>query len=488
MKTLIAILTCHRYHDRADAIRQTWLQDVPDGVDVRFFLGRPHDYAPGEREILLDVPDEYTSLPAKSRAIYRCALEHGYDFVFKCDDDTYLQPGRLLASNFMEHDYSGRLRGPSGDFPAPYASGFAYWTSARAFRILAEADLGTHTAEDRWVGNVLSENGIHCHLDDRYVVTSSRRNTPNFIEGPRQGNQIIAACEYGPSAMRQVHQQWKSGQQSAAPRPSVPVGAFDRVQVLIRTLLRDGMLFNTLAAVEKHLPGMKMIVIDDGRETRAKIQKYSELRRRGHACLWLPFDSGFGAKTNEGMKEMNRPYTLIGSDDFNFAEPEVPVGILKMISILDHRYDVASVAGRVNNNPYEGFIEYCLPDYIREHALDVNTCTYEETPDGVSYVLVDHTVNYNLVRAELLGPGKIMWGTKHKIGGDHFGFYHQLRQLGHKIAWAPGVNINEQKHDRRLVHPSYGNYRARARLAVPDFLREYGIQKFIGFDGREDRL
>ncbi len=159
-----------------------------------------------------------------------------------------------------------------------------------------------------------------------------------------------------------------------------------------------------------------------------------------------------------------------------------------MISVLDHDPEVGSVAGRVNGRPYEGFL-IRGPDFVKEVLLDREKCDYRQTSDGVKYALVDLTVNYNLVQTKLLGPGLITWPEDSKIGGDHFGFYDQLAKLGMKAAWCPGVNISEQSPDTTGANDRrYPQYRARARKALPAFLRRHRLKWYQGFYGNIDRL
>lgn len=496
MRILIAVLTCHKMRARAHAVRETWascFSATNEGetsqahADLRFFLGRgPGPQAPDE--VLLDVDDGYFSLPAKSRAICCWAAERGYDYLFKCDDDVYVEPRRLLAAVPAGQDYLGRLRGPSGGYPAPYASGFARWLSRRACELVAHSELNGDRAEDRWIGNLLHAAGISCTHDPRYVIARSARNATSFPEGPAAGNQVIAAGEYEPQEMRRLHQMWLSGMPSQV-APAEPLsGEFEPVAVLVKTFLRDGFLYRTLDAVPRVLPGAKIVLVDDGYEAARKISLYAELRRLGHACIWLPFDSGFGAKSNAAIPVLHdRPYTLIASDDFDFWTPGCADGVRRMLAVLDADPQVGVASGRVDNRPYEGFIERGA-DYFREIRLDPLEHARRATPDGVAYYPVDLTVNYNLVRSSLLGPRRCWWETEYRIGGDHFDFYEQVRAQGFAIAWVPGVNINQQRFQPHLVHPRYGQYRARARAAVPAFLRRHGIRRYIGFDGREDRL
>lgn len=502
MKILIAIKTCHRYRDRAQAQRETWIPRlaaaIPAGwtVDLRFFVGRragiqdSRSQVP-EDTVQLDCDDGYHGLPDKFRGICRWALAGGYDWIFNCDDDVYVVPERLLASGFEAHEYAGRLRGPSGGFPAPYASGFAIWLSRRLVELLAAAPLGSHRRQDRWVGNILAEHGVRCHRETRFVLVKSARNTPCAREGARRNNSIIAACEFWPDAMRAQHAAFMDGQPANENNSEfqIPDSKFSRVAVLIKTFLRDGYLFKTVKDIEANLPGMRMVIVDDGYESPQKIRLYAELGRRGHECRWMNFDSGFGAKANEAIAYLDREYVLIGSDDFDFAGAGVAEGIRKLISVLDHDPEVGSVAGHVDGKAYEGFVERG-PDQIRLVPLDPERCQYQTTSDGVRYAYVDHTVNYNLVRSKLLGEGRITFETRTKMGADHFDFYDDLRKYGMKIAWCPGVNINQIRDEAAKArnHRDYTKYRGRAPKGVPGFLRKYGIKRFIGFRGHVDVL
>jgi hypothetical protein len=198
LKVLIAILSCAR--DSANgfnqAVRDTWGRHV-EGADLRFFLGsaakpRSHD------EVILQVGDEYLDLPHKSRALQRWIVQNGYDFTYKCDTDTFVVPEKLLASGFNVYDYIGVFNGPlgvpdrvdggwmkrpsgrEGRFYAWPSGGSGYWVSAKASRLIAEAEEVDDYAEDRWVGQVLGPRipGGYiraCH-DPRYGWGFDREN------------------------------------------------------------------------------------------------------------------------------------------------------------------------------------------------------------------------------------------------------------------------------------------------------------------------
>jgi hypothetical protein len=178
MKVLLAILSCHR--DRKlgydQACRDTWLKGAD--VDHRFFVGGPLTGTWLTDEVHVEADDSYEGLPLKTRAICEWALGRGYDYLFKCDTDTYVHVPRLLASRYWRTDYRGFYRGDP--LAGGYASGGSgYWLSRAAMGIIANHDMtrdylhhekwrGYWNGEDKQVGEALLEAGIKCRWDFRY--------------------------------------------------------------------------------------------------------------------------------------------------------------------------------------------------------------------------------------------------------------------------------------------------------------------------------
>lgn len=472
MKVLVAIINCHPLRIRQEVIRETWLSSiVAAGFDYKFFLGRaPIGSQPGADEVFLNVDDSYRGLPEKIKAVCAWALAHGYEFMFRCDDDVYVQGERLRNSNFAHlGDYIGRKRGPSGNWPAPYCSGFSYWLSAKAMHVLANAAITSDVAEDRHAGNTLLACGILAVGDYRYTVIDSRRNAVSHCEGPRKGNAVISACEFAPDKMRQVHKEWL-GVPSDQENAMTPFGDFSRVCVLVKTFLRDGYLLKTVEGIQKNMRSAKIVIVDDGKESSFKISWYATLRRQGHLCQWMPFDSGFGAKANEGVKVCDRPYVLIASDDFNFDNPAAAEGVRKLVTVLDNDPTVSVASGRVNGNPYEATLEL-------NGDRCVETKGYHEgihEAGGVGFRDTDLTVNYSLVRREVFR--KVKWDSDVKIGGgEHGAFYIDLKRAGFKVCYVPGVNINELRGTTDWQAIDYPTWRARARQPGRICLKRRGV-------------
>jgi hypothetical protein len=194
VKILVAILACHRYvagrgagwnwtnkekhaayssvNSQIKACRDTWVKDLAayPNVDVRFFYGRGANRQPLPDEVFLTCGDDYASLPHKTKAMCQWAIEHGYDYIFKTDDDTFVWVDRLMNSGFEGHDYVGAVSYIS---KFPYATGLGYWISAKAARLVA-AGTPTGSMEDHWVGEVMHKHGIAHVCDHRYRSVGSR--------------------------------------------------------------------------------------------------------------------------------------------------------------------------------------------------------------------------------------------------------------------------------------------------------------------------
>jgi hypothetical protein len=146
-------------NNRIETLRATWLKDVAKfsaHVDYKLFYGAPHNREPLADEVFLSCADDYAHLPHKTIAICKWAKEHGYDWVFKADDDSLVYVDRLVRELMTNRfDYAGYLNGKM------CSGGPGYWLSKRAIGIIAEhASANQHWAEDVTVGKTLFHHNI----------------------------------------------------------------------------------------------------------------------------------------------------------------------------------------------------------------------------------------------------------------------------------------------------------------------------------------
>jgi hypothetical protein len=194
-RALIAIKSCARDTENGfnDAVRNTWLRDLK-GANYVFVLGRGAKHTKPD-ELILDCPDDYLGLPWKTKALIEWSIQHEFDFTCLVDTDTFVRPGRLLASGFEQYDYVGWFNGTPGQPKEVYrclwawaSGGSGYWVSRKAAREIVRADMATKSmcpelripCEDLGVGQVLGplimEGVISAKHDPRYF----RGYSPDF--------------------------------------------------------------------------------------------------------------------------------------------------------------------------------------------------------------------------------------------------------------------------------------------------------------------
>lgn len=149
-------------NDQTQACRETWVRDFAPfkNVTVKFFYGKPaegHPRQPLPDEVFLDVPDGYGSLIEKSVGICKYAAEHGFEYLYKCDTDTWVFAEKLLVE-MMENafDYAGYRHANV------CSGGPGYFLSRTAIEIIARHGDGRRHeyAEDVHVSRVLAEHRI----------------------------------------------------------------------------------------------------------------------------------------------------------------------------------------------------------------------------------------------------------------------------------------------------------------------------------------
>lgn len=261
------------------------------------------------------------------------------------------------------------------------------------------------------------------------------------------------------------------------------------LSILIKTLLRDGYLFDCVADLRAHFPECKLVVMDDGYPAPVKDNLYSQLMRGGHTVKYLPFDSGFSYKSDFASVLYTTPYVLIGSDDFNFAAPGVREGVEKLVNVLEWNPSLGVASGRVNNVPYEGWLEEYAPGKVRERRISY--ADEQRTGTGVAYHHCDLTVNFSVLRTAMLGIGlnQVIWGN-HDIkigGGEHAAFFLAVKRAGWRVAYVPGVSISEFPYNPGKVDGRYDAMRGRARTPGRPALLRAGVTEYTLFGGEVEK-
>lgn len=195
-KILIGICSCHRHADKRAAIRETWMQNLPEQICAVFFVGQ--DGETNEPNVIsLPTRDDYEGLPGKVQAFFRHALaHHQFDYLFKCDDDSYVCSHRLFSlveidQNYIgDHDHATRVNYGNG--------GAGYLLSRKAVEVAAHATCPETGPEDAWVGKVLRSAGMR--------LRPSWRLRADCIQFPDASNDLITAHWCNPTMLKAIHE------------------------------------------------------------------------------------------------------------------------------------------------------------------------------------------------------------------------------------------------------------------------------------------
>lgn len=193
---LVGICSCNSAGKRRDACRETWLSHPQPGIECRFFLGRRTPLKNEPDVVNLWVDDGYYHLPAKGLAFYKWALEnYDFDWLFKCDDDTYLALDRLAGLCDSCYDLIGDLsveirKAPSG--------GAGYLMSRRLVELFVQnSDKVSATgAEDVIFGHLACELGVPMLASKKLGMYSS--------PAPHQGNELVSCHWCPPDRLRDI--------------------------------------------------------------------------------------------------------------------------------------------------------------------------------------------------------------------------------------------------------------------------------------------
>jgi hypothetical protein len=204
-RLIVGLLSCRRYPQRRQNCRQSWIgnpQQHPDMLVV-FLVGESSGLNRQAVQIddllLLKCHDGYAQLPQKTLGFCRWALDHAnFEYLFKADDDTYLDLDRLAAYDPAGADYIGHDIGG-------YASGGAgYWLSRRAVEILVKAGLPNTGAEDVLVGKAMAAAGISLRHEARVQPWVNLKMTPT------PHNDLISTHAVRGEKMETIHRQMQT--------------------------------------------------------------------------------------------------------------------------------------------------------------------------------------------------------------------------------------------------------------------------------------
>jgi hypothetical protein len=194
-------MSCKSYrHNRQRLIRETWLKHISPDITCFFFEGGTYTvYIPNQNRLIVNCPDTYQHTALKSKLAIQYTVENlNPDYIFKCDDDTYIN--HHLLNKFIPKpvDYTGRkhvVRGirycDGGGFILSKHSaevitnykysdgeGRGWWYGAGAHDSgwdISENIKKDTTIEDMMIGDILNQSNIE-PTNNKTVLFSTRES------------------------------------------------------------------------------------------------------------------------------------------------------------------------------------------------------------------------------------------------------------------------------------------------------------------------
>ena len=223
MKILTTILTCTSTQHRANACLATWIKDIKTPHDYIFFGDKKQSHKMDKTwNCEPDEGEKRDSLPEKTYKMLVKSLDYEWDFLFKCDDDTYVAFDKLinLLKNYNPDDelyIGGKIVNPF-----PYAQGGAGYALTRSAvkkcieslkHFYKDAVPGyplrakTRNAEDYSVGLALKEQGInltHADLLSTPNLKTAKQNQSVCIDAIIKKHKITTHYVM-PETMEKLH-------------------------------------------------------------------------------------------------------------------------------------------------------------------------------------------------------------------------------------------------------------------------------------------
>ncbi len=210
MKRAVLVKSCRQFRNRQAACLSTWASDISrHDIPVWFVEGKGSNNWSGSR-IMVDVKDDYRSLPMKVRAAFKWYLkESDFEMIFLCDDDTFVQvprwishePAGEMECRLFRPTNEGGLRLNGGQ---PWATGGAgVWLSRRLVELYTIRVSDNQLHDDVIASKIAQQSGIE--ITDRPDLYGADGYT-NSKDRVGKDNQFITSHHIQPDEMRRLYE------------------------------------------------------------------------------------------------------------------------------------------------------------------------------------------------------------------------------------------------------------------------------------------
>lgn len=237
----------------------------------------------------------------------------------------------------------------------------------------------------------------------------------------------------------------------------------DNLTIIVTTFNRPWIAKRCCQSIAKELPGVKILLVDDGNPPAIKAKPFPEeveIHR-------MDFDSGLSVKRNYGVELAETEYVAIFDDDFIFDENQP---LTEAVEYLQERPSLDLLTFNLLNDQ-DQILSYASVFVRRHKTLKRVASPYEQVD---KHIPCQCGFNAMVARRDVLLENP--WDNQLKLG-EHWDFFLRLAQAKKNVAlYAEGFI----RHQRVTTNPNYVKYRRR----LPQFrklaLKKHGLSYYIG--------
>jgi hypothetical protein len=177
-------------------IANSWLSEEIENIQPVFFVGGDREQWLDSHTVMVEAPDDYAHLPQKIRKFFEfCLRNFDFEWIFKCDDDTYVAMDRLHSLISADHDIIGS---PYLDERGSPSGGAGYFlTREMVRRLVADATLASVGDEDVIHGEAVIRYGARALGTHRLRMDAS--------DFPRSDNDLVTAHWCSEARLEIIH-------------------------------------------------------------------------------------------------------------------------------------------------------------------------------------------------------------------------------------------------------------------------------------------
>jgi Galactosyltransferase len=174
------------HHKSKTLSKLLWIHKIPCQyviIKANPELDKEYDYDEINHTCIVKAPDDYIGLPYKIQKAFQFVYtKFNPDFVFKIDDDMFVDIDKLLSLK-MTRDYEGVISFCKGFV---YSGGPLYYISKRSLELLQNMEIDLN-GEDVSVGKTLTKNGIIMKYTQLYTdhISNNTRHAIAYHDNSR---------------------------------------------------------------------------------------------------------------------------------------------------------------------------------------------------------------------------------------------------------------------------------------------------------------